>query len=427
MIKSWVVILFGFACVYAHDQIPAPPQTQPIALVGADLYTVSGEVIRKGTLVFDKGRIVSLGKNIEIPDDAEVIRIEGKRVYPGMILASSTLGLVEVSSVSATVDVSEKAQISPEVRAVAALNPDSELLPVTRSNGITLAVVNPRGGLIAGRSALIELDGWTWEDMAVEPVIALDVYWPSMQIDHLDKKSKKEQLSEIHKRIESITKAFQSARAFHRDREAKTDVRWQAMTDVFEKKMPVFVHANEIKQIQAAIDWSLQQNIRMILVGGYDAPLAADRLKKHHIPVILGDVHRLPMRHDDPVNTPFGVAAKLYKKSVQFCLSAGDGASMFARNLAFQAGTTVAHGLPYEQALKAVTLYPAEILGVANRVGSLEPGKHATLLVTDGDLLEIDTRIEMEFIQGRRVDLNNKHTMLYHKYLEKYKQKALNE
>jgi imidazolonepropionase-like amidohydrolase len=199
------------------------------------------------------------------------------------------------------------------------------------------------------------------------------------------------------------------------------------MADVFEKKTPVFVHANEIKQIQAAIDWSLQQNIRMILVGGYDAPLAADRLKKHHIPVILGDVHRLPMRHDDPVNTPFAVAARLYEKSVQFCLSAGDGASMFARNLAFQAGTTVAHGLPYEQALKAVTLYPAEILGVADKVGSLEPDKHATLLVTDGDLLEIDTRIEMEFIQGRRVDLNNKHTMLYHKYLEKYKQKALNE
>ncbi len=422
MIKHCMMtLLLILVSLYAHDQIPAEPQSQPIALVGADLYPVSGAIIEQGTLLFDKGRIVAMGKNIEIPPHALVIRIPGKRIYPGMILASSSLGLVEVSAVPATVDVSERALISPEVRAVAALNPDSELIPVTRSNGIALAVVSPRGGLIAGRSAFIELDGWTWEDMAIEPVIALDVYWPDMRIRESDNKSKKEQLAELNKKINALTQAFDDARAFYHAKERKTDVRWQAMTDVFANDLPVFVHANEIKQIRAAIDWSLEKDIRIILVGGYDAPLAADRLKEHGIPVILGDVHRLPMRQDDPVNAPFRVAAELFRAGVQFCLSAGDGASMFARNLAFQAGTAVAHGLPREQAIKAITLYPAQILGVDDRVGSLESGKHATLIVTDGDLLEIDTHIEMQFIQGGRVDLRNKHIQLYEKYLQKYR------
>ncbi|RMG68085.1 MAG: hypothetical protein D6715_03230 [Calditrichaeota bacterium] len=428
-------LLLMVCALAASDQIPAPPQDHPIALVGGTIVTVSGDTIQHGTILFDQGKIVALGTSVALPDRTEQIDVTGKWIYPGFIAANTVLGLTEINAVRATRDYAEVGDIKPNVRAEVGLNPDSELLPVTRANGITLALTAPRGGLISGTSAVIMLDGWTWEQMTLKAPVGLHVFWPYMGVRTAPwiRKSKKEQLKERDQRIARIRQAFADARAYWKAKTAEarkgvpyhdTDLRWEAMRPVLEGEIPVFVHADEIRQIEAALDWARAEKVRMVLVGGYDAWRVADRLKEQHVPVIIGGVHRRVMRRWEPYDTPFTLASKLYQAGVQFCIASGGSpfGAAHERNLPYQAATAAAYGLPKAEALKAITLYPAQILGIDQRVGSLEPGKDATLIVTSGDPLEISTQVEMEFIQGRKVDLSSRHTELYHKYLEKYRQ-----
>ena len=400
---------------------------------------MSGPVVEGGTVLFVDGEIAAVGRQVELPGDVETIDVTGRRVYPGLIAANSQLGLVEIDAVRASRDFAEVGQIKPNVRAEAAFNPDSELIPVTRADGITAALSVPLGGLIAGTSALMALDGWTWEDMRLKAPVGLHVFWPQMYIDHEPSAGRKpeEQKKARDAVLQKIRAAFAEARAYLKARRAEgeegiphhdVDLRWQAMRPVLDGEIPVFVHANGILQIQAAVDWAEEEGVRLVLVGAVDAWRAADLLVEKDIPVIVtGNLHWLPMRRWEAYNTVIANALKLYRAGVRFCI-AGEGGSFQApmeRTLPFQAAVAAAHGLPKEEALKAVTLYAAQILGVDDRLGSIEVGKDATLIVTDGDPLEIRTRVERMFIRGRDVDLSSRHTQLYDKYRTKYRRMGL--
>lgn len=416
----------------ASVQIPAPKQPHPIALIGATVHTVSGDTILGGTVVFHNGKITVVGKDIDIPYGAERIDVTGKQIYPGLISSQSDLGLTEIGAVRATNDVTETGSIHPEVRAEVAVNPDSELIPVSRANGVTLALTVPGGGLISGRSALLRLDGWTWEDMTLKAPVGLDINWPSMD-GTLRRRRRQAQPATTADPLQLLNQAFADARAYKKAKDAETqrgipyhdaDLRWEAMVPVLEKKIPVFVHASGIKQIEAAAQWAKDQDVKMVLVGGADAWRVADLLKANDVPVIIGGILTTPARVDEPYDSAFTLPLKLSQAGVKYCISDG-GDSANARNLPYHAAMAVAYGLPRDEALKAITLYCAQILGVGDRLGSIEPGKDATLIVTDGDPLEIPTRVLAEYIEGRQVDLSNKQTMLYEKYRAKYRQMGL--
>ncbi|MCH7760455.1 amidohydrolase family protein [candidate division TA06 bacterium] len=421
-----VLNLLNPLMTFSSDQIPGRRQERPVALVGGMIHPVNGETLKKGTLVFDQGKITAIGKEISIPQGAESIDISGKHLYPGLISGNTTMGLTEIGAVRATRDMTETGRINPNVRAEVAVNPESELIPVTRANGITSVVTAPRGGLISGTSALIHLDGWTWEEMTVKAPLALNVNWPSMTTIRAwwMEKSEEEQRKDREKALNELDLAMKEARAYWVAKKArgkvKTDLRWEAMIPVFERELPVVVWANEIQQIQAAVAWAEREKFKLIIGGGYDAWRVTDLLKRKDIPVLIGGVHRNPSRRWEEYDLPFALPSKLYEAGVRFCIASG-GWTSNERNLPYHAAKAAAYGLPKEEALKAVTLYPAQIFGVDDRMGSLEVGKDATLIVTTGDPLEITTQVEMEFIEGKRVDLSSRHTMLYEKYQEKYR------
>ncbi len=433
---SSLILIFTFKLI-ASDIIPGKPQNKPIALVGATVHTITNGTIENGVVLFDKGKIVAVGRNVEIPKDAEIIDVKGKHVYPGLINAFTTIGLIEIGAVRATRDVTEVGLINPNVRAEVVFNPDSEHPPVTRANGITTVLVVPTGELIAGQSALMMLDGWTWEEMTLKAPVGLHIYWPRMVQPSgrfaFTRQNPEELRKETERRLQLIRETFSKARAYKKAKEAETqkgipyhdtDLKYEAMIPVLEGKVPVFVHANSSKEILSAIEWAESEGVKIVVVGGADSWRVADVLKNKGIPVILTNIHRLPSNSDSDYDEPFTVAYKLYKAGVKFCI-AGEGGYYNERNLPYQAATCAAFGLPRDEAIKAITIYPAEILGVADKVGSIEPGKDATLIVTTGDPLEIRTQVVYEFIQGRKVDLRNKQVRLYEKYVEKYRRLGL--
>lgn len=414
-----------------YGQIPAPPQTKAIALVGATVHPVSAPALTNATIVFEHGKITALGQNVSIPANAERLEVAGKHIYPALLDAHTTLGLIEIGAVRATRDYTETGQINPNVRAEVAVNPDGEMIPVTRANGVALALSVPQGGLISGTSALLMLDGWTWEQMTLKAPVGLHVNWPNMTVRRAwwVTRSEEEQRKQMQENLQKLKEAFAQARAYRAAQAAagkiagvrhESDSRWEAMIPVFEGRLPVFVTANEAKQIQAAVQWAQEENLKLVIVGGQDAWRVTELLQARNVPVIYGPVHELPAREWEAYDTPFTTPAKLHAAGVKFCLADFENAN--ARNLPYQAAMAAAYGLPREEALKAITLHPAEILGVADRVGSLAVGKDATLIVTTGDPLEIPTQIEQEFIQGRRIDLGSKHQALYQKYSKKYRQ-----
>lgn len=436
MIVLILSILFT-SPAFSSDIIPGKPQEKPIALVGGTIHTVTKGTIENGVVLFDKGKIVAVGREINIPKDAEVIDVKGKHIYPGLINAFTTIGLIEIGAVRATRDVAEVGLVNPNVRAEVAFNPDSEHPPVTRSNGITMALVVPTGELIAGQSALMMLDGWTWEEMTLKAPVGLHIYWPRMTLPSVGfmfvRRSPEELKKEVETRINLIRETFQKARAYKKAKESEiqkgvpyhdTDLKYEAMIPVLEGKVPVFIHANSSKEILSAIEWAESEGLKIVIVGGADSWKVADVLKNKNIPMILTNIHRLPSKRYSDYDEPFTVAYKLYKAGVKFCIG-GEGGYYNERNLPYQAATCVAFGLPREEALKAITIYPAEILGVSDKVGSIEPGKDATLIVTTGDPLEISTQVVYEFIQGKKVDLSNRQVKLYEKYVEKYRRLGL--
>ncbi|MFN2624120.1 MAG: amidohydrolase family protein [Chthoniobacterales bacterium] len=425
------IALWATASINASDTIPAAAQTKPIAIKGAMIHPVSGPDIPNGTIVFENGKITALGADAAIPSGAEVIEANGKHVYPGLINANTVLGLVEIGAVRSTVDVEEAGALNPNVRSITSVNPDSELIPVARAAGVLTALSVPEGGIISGQSAVLRLEGWTPEEMTVLSPAAMHLRWPNLTIDRRPRarKSVKDQQKEIEKAQKQIRDAFANARAYWQARknpgpDFKTDLRWEALMPVFDGKLPLFIHASTLAQIQAALAWSKEMQLKFVLVDGDDAWRIAPQLKESGVAVILGPATSLPPRRDDDYDSAWSSAAKLQQAGVKFCIASnGRGAETNERNVGYEAGLAAGYGLPKEEALKAVTLYPAQILGVADKLGSLETGKAATLIVTNGDPLDFPTQVETAFVDGRKIDLSNRQTRLRDKYREKYRRK----
>lgn len=416
------------------SQIPAPRQARPIIVENATIHTVADGVIEgNGYLVIENGRITALGRG-RAPNvaDAQRVNAQGLHLYPGLIASETQLGLVETGSLRDTQDYAELGDYTPEVRAAVAINPDSELIPVTRANGILLGLVLPTGGVISGRASAMRLDGWTWEDMTVELDAGVVVNWPRIEPfvfgGGFRGRGGGGGSERVGERLEEINQFFDLAEAYLRAKEADpkqaTDLRLDSMRRTLAGETPVFIRANTPGQIESAVAWAVGRDLRPIIVGGRQADEAATVLRKHDVPVILSGTHRLPTRLDDAYDQPFTVARKLYEAGVRFAIASG-AETPHERDLNHNAATAAAYGLPREEAIRAVTLSAAEILGIDEHYGSLEVGKSATFIVTTGDPLEITHDTLAAFIDGRHIDLGSRHKRLYTKYLEKYRQLGL--
>ena len=430
------VAAVSFAPLCAQDLLPkGEPQRQPVVLEHATVHTVSDGVVLDGTIWFVDGVIggvLPAGEPLQLPEGSpEPLRIDlgGRHVYPGMISAHTSLGLVEIGQVPQSVDTSELGELSPEASALTAVNPDSAAIPVARRNGVLVAATFPTGGLLPGRAAVIRLDGWTNDEMAVRADAGPVISWPSAAASRFSRFRGRggddddgERTRRARRRIDA---AFDAAAAWQaaRDDDAKValDVRHQALVPALRGDVPVFVMANDAEQIESAVLWGTGRGLRIVIIGGHEARACAALLREHGVPVVIDGVHRLPRREDAAYDEPFTLPRDLAQAGVRFCIATGEGYSN-DRNLPYHAATAAAFGLDPRRALAAITQHAAEILGVGDALGSLAQGKHATLFVSDGDPFELDTTIERAWIHGREVDLRSKQTELARKYRERYRQ-----
>ncbi|MEL6109064.1 MAG: amidohydrolase family protein [Planctomycetota bacterium] len=419
-------LLIACQSAQAHDQVPGTPQAHPIALVGGLVHVIQGDRIENGTVLFEDGKITAVGKKVRLPADCQTIDVKGMHVYPGLLESISNMGLTEIASTPATVDTFEVGDDNPNLRPWVAVNPDSELIPVARAGGVLLTSIAPRRGSIRGQSAVIQLDGWTYKDMLLQADTGMLISWRSFDSREDDPVKRAKERDERRKRLSD---RFEIAARYAIAREARpdwtpTDLRLEAMLPVLNGESPLIIEADRRREIEAAVTFCAEREIRAIIYGGYDAPSCAELLKKYDVPVIVHGTYRLPLRRDDPFDHPYTLPKRLNDLGIRFAIG-GEGAGQpngasGARNLPYHAGVAVAYGLAPADALRAITLGPAEIMGIADRVGSIEVGKNATLFVADGDILLTETHVTDAYISGAKVDLGSKHKTLAAKYRRKY-------
>lgn len=434
---SLIALSFASAALAQDLGIKAPPkQLAPIAIENATIHTISGETIEGGFVTFADGKITAVGKG-PAPRLASgaVVDASGKHVYPGMIGANTQTGLMEIGAARATIDYAEVGGITPEVRAAVAVNPDSTIIPVTRSSGVLTVGVLPMGGAIPGRASVINLEGWTWEEMAVADDAGMVVNWPNMRPmrGFFVTRTPEEQDKERKEALATIDQAFRAAAAYLAAKKADPatpiDIRWEAMRGVLEGHKPVLVRADELEQIQSAVAWAVERKLDLVIIGGRDAYLCAELLKRHDVGVIVSGTLRLPKKVDSDYDEIYTLPAKLEAAGVTWCLASTGGSqeTPHERNLPYHAAMAAAFGLSPDAALRSITIAPAKLLGVGDRLGSIETGKDATLIITDGNPLEITTNVERAFITGREIDLTNKQRLLNKKYREKYRQLGITQ
>jgi len=414
---------------------PQPARAASIVLEGGTVHTLTGEPTQ-GPVVIEDGVISGVGPGAAIPDGATRIDVTGLHVYPGLFDALGQMGLVEVNAVAATVDHTELGSYNPHLRAATAIHPASEVIPVSRANGITHALSAPRAGsdgVILGQGSLIHLDGWTVEEMAIDTGLAMVIRWPAIQTRSFDfstfsiretpfseakEKAEKAQ-NELRDWLDAARHYAQAAAA--PGSRAERELKLEALARVFEG-LPVIVFANAKRDIEAALGLAEEYELKVILAGGRDAWMLKEQLAEKAIPVILGRTQSLPAQEDDPYDLPYRTAFELTEAGVLVAFGSGAGGGFgpggphSARNLPYEAGMAAGYGLSRDQALAALTLNPARMLGVDDELGSIEAGKIANLIVTDGDPLEITTRVHHLIIDGRAVPTENKHRSLYERY-----------
>jgi len=424
--KQWLCSIFLCisVCMFAQQPVPANATSQPIWIKKATIHTASVKGTFTGDILIENGKITQLGTIQNAPNNVTVIEAEGKHVYPSFIAPNTILGLAEIEAARATRDYAEVGVITPNVRTQIGFNTDSKIIPTVRYNGILIAQVAPTSGLISGQSSVMYLEGWHWEDATLKANDAMYIHIPSFRIYGEDKEGKQKESQE--KRLKELFKAFEDAYSYYIAKKANKvnfiDQRWEAMIPVFEQKMPVFAVANELKQIYTALELSEKYKLKLVLVGASDSWKIAKTLAEKKIPVVLERIHSLPDREDEDIDLPFKKPKILQDAGVLFCLSM-DGFWQ-QRNLPFLAGTAIAYGLSQEEALKTITLNTAQILGIADRVGSIEVGKEATLFISEGDALDMKTCIlHKAFVQGKEIQLTSIQTELYQKYMQKYQLK----
>lgn len=405
--------------------VQQPPVTGPAtAITNARIYPISGPVIDRGTVVIRGNRIEAVGANVKVPAGAQVIDARGGEVYPGFIDARTSIGLNEPGP-RGFEDTSEMLDINASVKAQVAYQSDSDAIPVARVNGITTAAVFPTGGLIGGQVAVMNLDGWTWEEATLQPVAGVTFQFPPLVRGGgggggSDANRKYEDLKkERDAKVQRVEELIARARAYAQLPVAGRETDWNlaAIAPIAQRRQPLFVAAGSEADIREAVAFADRAGVRIVITGGLESPLVAPLLKEKNIPVILGSVLTLPAREDAHHAATYRAAGELAQAGVTFAFGVGGASNN--RLLPYEAAISVAWGLDRSRALRAITLDAAIILGVADRVGSLEPGKLANLFVATGDPMEMKTQFTHVFINGRNVGLKSKHTELYERLMSR--------
>jgi imidazolonepropionase-like amidohydrolase len=428
-----LLIFLGVQIQAQENVYPAPKQQGSIAITNAIVHVGNGQVLNNATIVITNGKIAAVGTNVTIPPGAQQVNANGKHVYPGLIAPVSNLGLIEINSVRATNDQQEIGDMNPNVRALAAYNTDSKVINTLRSNGILLANIVPSGTFVAGQSSVVQLDAWNLEDAAYKIDGGLHLYMPSLLARARGSRGggaggpqqpETDPVKEGLDKINDFKMFLKEAKAYYDlGTPSTTNLKFESVKDLFTKKKKLYVHANTVKQMLVALDFVKEFGMDMVIVGGSDSWQIADLLKANNVAVILDQPHSLPTLPDDDVDQPYKTAAALQKAGVMFSISDNDGSTR-GRNLAFNAGTASAYGLTKEQALQAITLNAANILGVADKTGSIEVGKDANIIISKGDILDMrSSQVTDAFIQGRKIDLTDKQKQLNERYQRKYGQK----
>ena len=410
---SGLALLMGVVLApHLQAQTPAAPQEEPIALTGGTIHTISDGVIEDGTIVFEDGVITELGTDVTVPDHAREVDVSDQHIYPGLVDPYNSMGLYEIGAVDVTVDIDEYDEINPNVQAEVAFNPESRHIGVARSNGVLVTVSSPGGGLISGQSAAMMLDGWTRDDMLIKPGTGLLVNWPSPG-DEDEYEEELRQLRDAFDDARGYWKARQAMEATEADRH-DADSRWETMIPVLEGERPVVVSANELRQIQDAITWAEEEDIKLVILGGDDAPKVADHLIRKDIPVIATSVLSSPSRGWAPYDEDYSLPAQLHEAGVEFAIG-GTSSAPYANRHPYHAGAAAAFGLPMDEALRAVTLSPAEILGF-DECGVLAGFQRS-------HPIEYSTQIEQAYIEGREIDMVDAHREFYETYRQKVEQR----
>jgi len=429
-------LLFLLPAVFAQTQ---PSNTY--AITHAKIFTLAGSPIDDGTLVIRDGKIAAVGTSVEVPAGAQVIDAKGLQVYPGLFDPITQMGLREIGAVSATVDSSETGSFNPDVVAATAVSPSSEHIPVTRAAGITEALAVPGSGgfdsggargVLGGQASAIHLAGWAIEEMLLKKSAAMVLNWPRIETRSFDfetfsrkEKPYTEAKQEYEKQVNELTEWLERARHYSQAMEKSSagkydrDLKLEALVPVIRGELPLLVFADRARDIRNAVEYCDKQNLRMILAGGDEAYKVKDLLRSKSIPVVLRPVLTSPVDEDDPYDRLLSQPAELAAAGVKLAFGSFD--NSFARRLGQNAANAVAYGLPYDEALRAVTVNPAQILGLGNQIGTLETGKIANVIITNGDPLEISTDVRYLFIKGQLTSTNNRHKSLYEKYLNRPK------
>ncbi|HVO97121.1 MAG TPA: amidohydrolase family protein [Bryobacteraceae bacterium] len=431
-----------FACAAANDSF---------LIRGVDVYPVTGPEMKGVSVLVQDGKIADIGPKIVAPKGMKIVEGKGLRLYPGLIDSGTELGLSEVSAERVTVDTGELGEFMPQLKALSAVNPESAHFPVVRANGITSVMTFPasggrggRGGAgaqyISGQAALIHMDGWTWEDMEINRSAAVHLLFPAIasrggrggmaNVDFADEimamfgggapSTYTEAKRQYDQQVAKVTEFFEQARQYQKERTAnlpgfKRDLKFEAMLPVLEGKVPVAVPAARARAIHDAIAFAEKEHIKIVILSPQEIGNEGAELKAKNVPVILGRTEALPENADARYDYAESLPAEFQKAGVKFAFATFN--NEFSRNLPYNAARAVAYGLPYDEALKAITINAAEIWGAGDKMGSIEKGKWADLMLVTGDPLETPTQIKVMYIKGKEVDLSNRQTKLYEKYM----------
>ncbi|MDB5253630.1 MAG: amidohydrolase [Flaviaesturariibacter sp.] len=431
IVSSFFSLLLLLQVSAQETVYPAPKQTGTTVITNATIHVGNGKVIQNGSIVITDGKIVAVGADVKAPAGATVVDAQGKQVYPGLILPVTNLGLVETPSVRATSDVQELGELNPNIRSIVAYNTDSKIINTLRSNGILLANIVPEGGLISGASSVVQLDAWNWEDAAYKTDAGIHFRMPSLIARPRGfggfgggaggQQPPVDPVKQGLEQVERMKSFFREAKAYNSvSTHEETNLKFASVKGLFDRKQKLYVHANTVKQMLVALDFVKEFNFDVVIVGASDSWQIADLLKQNNVMVVLNQMHSLPTLEDDDVDQPYKTPAMLQKAGVLFAINDEDGQTR-GRNLAFNAGTASTYGLSKEEALQAITLNAAKVLGVDDRTGSIEVGKDANIIISTGDILDMKTSTVTDaFIQGRKINLDDKQKQLNERYKQKY-------
>jgi imidazolonepropionase-like amidohydrolase len=421
----------GYIAQAQEDVYPAPAEKGKIFITGGTIHIGNGQVIENGSVEIDHGKIIQVGQGLTPGAGDKVIDAKGKQVYPGLILPVTDLGLKEIAEgVRGSNDFEEIGNLNPDIRSIVAYNTDSKIINTLKSNGILLAGVTPEGGSISGSSSVVQLDAWNYEDAAYKLDGAIHLNMPSFIARPRRgfgggggprPEAGEDPTAQSLAKVEELKRFFREAKAYLSEPvHQKVNIKFEAVKGLYNGGQKLFVHAEQVKQMLVAIDFAKEFGFSVVIVGGSESFLIPDLLAQNHIAVILDQEHELPATADDDVDQPYKTPYALQKAGVLFALNDRHEESRY-RNLPFNAGTAAAYGLTKEQALEAITLNSARILGVDSLTGSIEAGKDANIVISEGDILDMRTSIiTYALIQGREVSLDNKQKQLYERYKYKY-------